>query len=89
MLKMDMLYLKEVVSLPDKRREDEPVRAGLKDINDVVIDTSLPREERVRKYLEQIGNPYRYLDGDRVVSISYAESDVSLQDRLKAYVLTL
>ena len=64
-------------------------RKGLKDIKDVVIDTSLPRDERVRNYVEQIGNPYCYLDGGVVVSISYANTEVSLQDRLRSYVSSM
>ena len=64
-------------------------RKGLKDIKDVVIDTALPRDERVRNYVEQIGNPYCYLDGGVVVSISYANTEVSLQDRLRSYVSSM
>lgn len=64
-------------------------RSNLRDISDVKIDTSLPRRERVRSYVEQIGNPYRYLDGDIVVSIGYADTEVSLQDRLRSYVSSL
>lgn len=61
-------------------------RATLRDISAVKIDTALPRRERIKSYVEQIGNPYCYLDGDMVVSISYADTPVSLQDRLKSYV---
>lgn len=64
-------------------------RKGLKDIKDVVIDTALPLDERVRNYVEQIGNPYCYLDGGVVVSISYANTEVSLQDRLRSYVSSM
>ena len=36
--------------------------SSLRDIKDVVVDTSVPRRERIRDYVAQIGNPYRYLD---------------------------
>ena len=49
-------------------------RSLLKDINDVVIDTSQPCNDRVRNYVKQIGNPYCYLDNGVVVEIGYAES---------------
>lgn len=64
-------------------------RATLRDISEVKIDTTLTRQERVKSYVEQIGNPYCYLDGDIVVSIGYADTSVSLQDRLKSYVCSL
>lgn len=60
-------------------------RSLLKDINDVVIDTSLPCNDRVRNYVKQIGNPYCYLDNGVVVEIGYADTQVSLRDRLLSY----
>lgn len=64
-------------------------RSQLKDISEVVIDPKLSKEERIKSYVEQIGNPYCYLDGDTVVGISYADTDVTLEDRLKAYACGL
>ena len=60
-------------------------RSLLKDINDVVIDTSQPCNDRVRNYVKQIGNPYCYLDNGVVVEIWYAYTQVSLRDRLLSY----
>lgn len=57
----------------------------LKDINDVVIDTSVPCKDRVKNYIRQIGDPYRYLDNGVIVEIGYADTQVSLQDRLVSY----
>lgn len=78
-----MITLQEIGSIQNVDRK------GLKDIKDVVIDTALPLDERVRNYVEQIGNPYCYLDGGVVVSISYANTEVSLQDRLRSYVSSM
>lgn len=64
-------------------------RSALRDISGIRIDTTLPRDERIRSFVEQIGNPYCYRDGDIVVSIGYADTQVTLQDRLKSYVSTL
>lgn len=61
-------------------------RTRLKDIRDVVIDTSLPCKERIKSYIDQVGNPYCYIDNGIVVALGYADTQVSLQDRLKAYV---
>ena len=67
----------------DVRKAD---RAALCDIRNVVIDTTLPCKERIKSYIDQIGNPYCYVDDGVVVAIGYADTQVSLQDRLKSYV---
>ncbi len=64
-------------------------RSVLKDIRDVVIDTSKPCIDRVKTYIEQIGNPYCYLDNGVVVQIGYADTPVSLQDRLVSYASSI
>lgn len=64
-------------------------RSTLKDINDVVIDTSKPCSDRVKNYIEQIGNPYCYLDDGVVVQIGYADTSVSLHDRLVSYASSI
>ena len=60
-------------------------RSSLREIKNVVIDTSIPRKERIQDYVAQIGNPYRYLDDGIVVEIGYTDTEISLQDRLLAY----
>lgn len=64
-------------------------RSTLKDIRDVVIDTSIPCSERIMRYIEQIGNPYCYLDDGVVVEIGYSDTNVSLQDRLLSYASSI
>lgn len=64
-------------------------RDQLQDIRSVSIDTSLPCAERIKSYIRQIGNPYCYLDDGIVVEIGYADTQISLQDRLKAYANSL
>jgi hypothetical protein len=60
----------------------------LADIRDVKIDTSLPKEERIRQYLAQIKNPFLYRCGDIIVRVSFANTDATLEDRLKQYLLS-
>ena len=60
-------------------------RSALKDISGVEIDTTKPCGDRVKHYVEQIGNPYCYLDNGVVVEIGYADTSVSLQERLLSY----
>ncbi|MBO5273647.1 MAG: hypothetical protein J6I45_03430 [Clostridia bacterium] len=64
-------------------------RMDLRDIREVKIDPALSKNERIQSFISQIGNPYCYLDGEIVVSISYADTDVSLEDRLKSYACGL
>ena len=61
----------------------------LRDIRNVVIDTTQPCSARVKAFVEQIGNPYRYLDNGVIVEVGYADTDISLQDRLSAYASSM
>ncbi len=61
-------------------------RHDLKSINSVKIDSSAGKQERIRSFIEQIGDPNCYLDGDMVVKISYADTDVTLEERLISYL---
>lgn len=64
-------------------------RSDLVDIRQVKIDPALPKQDRIRSFVSQIGNPYCYLDGDVVVGVSYADTEISLEDRLKSYACNL
>ncbi len=57
-------------------------RETLKDIRDVQIDTSLSKSERMKSFVEQIGNPYLFKCGEVTVKVSFADTDVTLEDRL-------
>lgn len=61
-------------------------RSKLVDINSVVIDSKKPKDERIRDYISQIGTPYRYLDGGVVVELGFADTAVTLQERLLSYL---
>lgn len=61
-------------------------RAVLKDIRDVHINTELPKQERILDFIRQIGNPYCYRCGDYVVKVGFADTDVTLEDRMLSYI---
>lgn len=69
-----------------KITEKEAQRSNLRDIHDVTIDTQKPRPERIKDYISQIGSPYCYLDNGVMVEIGFADTQVSLQDRLISYI---
>ena len=61
---------------------------SLADICGIKIDSSLPVEEKMKSYLRQIKNPHLYRCGDIITHVSFANTDVSLADRLKQYLLS-
>ena len=60
---------------------------SLVDISEVKIDTSLPLDERMKSYIKQIKNPYRYKYGDITVRVSFAETDITLEERIKQLLM--
>ena len=42
--------------------------------------------ERIASFVEQIGNPYCYLDGDMVVKITYSDTPRTIEDCIFAYL---
>ena len=62
---------------------------SLVDINDVHIDESLPKEERMKEFNKQIKNPYCYRIGDMVVKNDYSNDGVSLREDFEQYIQTL
>lgn len=63
-------------------------KEGLIDINQVVVDESMPLPERINNYLKQIKNPYLYLDGGVVVKLSFANNGISFIDCIKQCIKT-
>ena len=61
----------------------------LVDIRSVVVDTSLPPEQRMMDYLEKIKNPYCFRCGDAVVSIHFADEGNSLDSVRNSYIIEL
>ena len=62
-------------------------RGTLRDIRSVSIDTTQPKEARIRDYIRQVGNPYCYLHGKYVVKVSFADSGPTLEDKLASYII--
>lgn len=52
----------------------------LVDIRDVKIDRALPAEERIRSFVEQIRDPYKFRVGDVVVEVSFADTQNTITD---------
>ena len=52
----------------------------LVDIRDVKIDRTLPTEQRIRSFVEQIKDPYKFKVGDVVVKVSFANTQNTITD---------
>lgn len=59
---------------------------SLVDIAAIHLENEMPRKERIRSFLDQVKNPYCYRVGKVVVKVSFADTDVTLEDRLEHYI---
>ena len=61
----------------------------LTDRRSIVIDQKLPRKERLRQYIRQMGNPYCYVDDGVIVKVSFSNTKETIEDRLEAYIRSM
>lgn len=61
-------------------------RSKLIQRSSVRLDPAAPREERLHDFIQQIKNPYCYLDGKTVVKISFSSTDTTMEDCLEHYL---
>lgn len=52
----------------------------------VKLDPNSSREDRLASYVEQIKNPYCYLQGNSVIKISFSNKGKSLEDCILHYL---
>ena len=69
--------------------EKQALLDELVDIRDVKIDRTLPVEERIMSYVQQIKNPYMFKVGNTVVRVSYTENGPSLQELVEQMLLNM
>jgi len=69
----------------DPRKVD---KSTLLDRSKVRINPDVPTEQRIREWIEQLGNPYIYLDGGVVVKLSFSEKGASIEDRINSLYLS-
>ena len=70
-MKMPTLSELDTLSCVDIKTVDPE---QLVDIREVVINTDLPKEERILEFIRQIRNPYCFRHGKIVVKIGFSES---------------
>lgn len=65
-------------------------RSGdLVDIRNVHVDSNQSTEERVKSFVEQIGDPYNFKVGNVVVHISYSDNEKSINDNFSNLLSSL
>ena len=55
-------------------------------IEDIKINASQPKEVRIKEFVEEIKNPYRFMVDDVIVNVVFTENENTLQDRLQQYL---
>lgn len=61
----------------------------LVDLSSVSIAHAVSKEERIKKYIEDIGDPYNFKVGDMEVSVSFESDGESLQRKMEKYFETM
>jgi hypothetical protein len=61
--------------------------AGLVDIRDVRVDSTLPKRERIMEYVRQIKNPYHFKCGELNITAKYPKNGVEIEDCLQGIVV--
>lgn len=62
---------------------------SLVDIHDVIINTDLPKSERILDFIQQIKNPYCFKCGDTVIKITFTETEETIEDKIENYLKSL
>lgn len=73
----------EIMKSVDPKTVD---RNALIQRSSVRLDPAASREERLRDFIQQIKNPYCYLDGKTVVKITFANTATTIEDCLENYL---
>ena len=55
-------------------------------IEDIKVNAVLPKEARIKQFVEEIKNPYRFMVDDPIVKAVFTEYENTLQDRLQQYL---
>lgn len=63
--------------------------SALVDLNEIEIDRSLTKEERILEFIRQIRNPYCFRVGKVAVSVSFSEGGDTFEQRMEHYLQTL
>lgn len=55
-------------------------------IEDIKVNAALPKEVRIKQFVKEIKNPYRFMVDDMIVNVVFTDNQSTLQDRLQQYL---
>lgn len=61
----------------------------LADITKISLDGCRTKEEKIKSFLEQVGNPYCYRVGDVIVKTRYSENGSSFHERFEQLIASV
>lgn len=83
--------MKELANLKELKNIDICTvdKDTLVDIDHVVINSELGKQERMEEYVRQIKNPFCFVCNGIIVKTNFSETEDSLQDKLSSYFMSL
>ena len=61
-------------------------RASLVDISEVAVPDDVSQDERMKKFIAQVKNPYCFKVGKWVVGVDFINTESTLEDKMKYIV---
>lgn len=58
----------------------------IKNIEEIKVNAELPKEARIKQFVDEIKNSYRFMVDDVIVNVVFTEDRSTLQDRLQQYL---
>jgi hypothetical protein len=62
---------------------------NLVDITSIEVNPELSKNERIKAFVEQIKNPYLFKCGKIIVQIGFADTNITLNERMETYLKSL
>ena len=63
---------------------------SLVDASNITVDMNLPKQQRMESVLNQMnGNPYIFKSGKIAVKVGFADTHISLDERMEDYLRTI
>ncbi len=72
--------------MPRTQKTHQNDIADLVDIDSVQVDIDLPIEERIKQYVAQVKNPYRFRAGGLIVNIEHLNNGLTLESAFSSYL---
>lgn len=82
---MDILAIREQMNKMRDTGLEDIAEDELVDIQNIKIDASLSKQERIFQYLDRIKNPYCFKCDTMIVRVKFNDDGITLQDKLINY----